>query len=83
MRARAGNAARKDAEMDATSVAQMTGIGVVSTTLDSSGSSFYKPEVSPARAPGVLHRALAGMSMEPRRILPSGVEVRLPQRRGL
>ena len=58
-------------------------IWTLSTTLDSSGSSSYKPEVSPARAPGVLHRALAGMSMEPGRILPSRVEERLPQRHSL
>ena len=51
MRARAGNAARKDAEMDATSDVQLTGIGMVWTTQDSACWSCYKPEVFAAREP--------------------------------
>jgi hypothetical protein len=57
-------------------------IGTISTTLDSFGSSYYKPEVSPAPAQGVLHRAFAVMSMEPRRILPSGSRKSLDQPAG-
>ena len=56
-------------------------IGTLSTTPDSFGSYSYKPEVSPAPAPGVLHRALAGMSMEPGRILPSGSAQSITRRR--
>jgi hypothetical protein len=66
----------------ATLVVRITDVETEPVMLDSSARLSYKPEVSPT-LPGQLRRALAGVTTEPRRILPSGTEENISRKRDL
>jgi hypothetical protein len=70
------------ASAKATLVVRIIDVETEPVMLDSSAHLSYKPEVSPT-LPGRLRRALAGVTTEPRRILPSGTEESISRKRDL